>query len=257
MSVKVMFHHEDTGNCQTTFKEVCRARYFNRVEHGDFGCWYTVYPFQGYWENSSEVKNDVVFEVVDFDGNLLFTESNGNIGAFYSIGRKAKEVAAELAEKLSLRSHEEWHYWLSRDMVICKYKDYVENWLYAEPEARGWETIGRYQHLGIRFAIITGDMIHPSSGKKWRVVYIENQRSGNCEEICEYVLGLEIGFIPGEEFAATCKQLGCIRYRFIGVEPGVSSFGEVHLLNLDDNTDTYVEPAWFRNREIERRLPSV
>lgn len=50
------------------------------------------------------------------------------------------------------------------------------------------------------------------------------------------------------QFTARDKLGRTYRYQMIGVE--VSRGGEIRLLNLDNNTLTYVEPGWFRQRKI-------
>ena len=187
MNIKVRFHHEDSGNCQTTFKEINKTNYYNRVESDNYGRWYTVYPSNGYWENCSKVKKDVVFEVLDFKNNLLFTESNGNIGAFKSIGKKAKEISGKWVDKLSLRSHKKWYEWLLNEMTYSGYKGYIDNWLYVEPKSESYKKIGKYEHLGIGFSVVRENMTHPVCGKKWTSVYIVNNNSDICEEICGYI----------------------------------------------------------------------
>ena len=87
MTFRVKFHHENSGNCTTTFKEVDGKRYFNRLHHDG---WATVYPSGGYWESEALIRSDVVFIVVDSDGNELFRESNANLGAFQSVYDRAK-----------------------------------------------------------------------------------------------------------------------------------------------------------------------
>jgi len=188
MNIKITFLHEDTGNCKTTFKEIGKENYYNRIEHNDSGYWYTVYPSNGYWENNSKVKDDIVFEICNFDGNLLFTESNANIGAFKSISQKAKEISIEWVKKLSLQSHEKWKKWLSDEMTACEYKGDIDNWLYYEPksELEMGEIIYEYEHFGIKFHIFKLDMIHPICGKKWIDVSIINNCTNECLKICGY-----------------------------------------------------------------------
>ena len=58
----------------------------------------------------------------------------------------------------------------------------------------------------------------------------------------------QIVLFTNTEFIAKSK-LDEHRYRMVGVE--VTRDGYIRLLNLDDNTLTYVEPEWFRQRTIE------
>lgn len=186
MTIQVKFHHEDSGFCRTTFKAVNEDKYFNRIESDKFGCWYTVYPSQGYWENSSEVKKDVMFEVVDNDGKVLFIESNGNIGAFSSTGKKARDIAADIANWFLLKPYEDWKQWLLADKVIHGYTGYDDNWLHAEAGCHGSKEIGRYYHLGIKFIIYVERMDHIICGKEWRYVHIVNE-GNNSEAICGFL----------------------------------------------------------------------
>jgi len=193
-TIKIKYHHENPGDCQTTFKEVDGDKYYNRVESERFGCWYTVYSQQGYWENSGEVKNDVVFEVVDDAGQTLFTENNGNLGAFKSIGKKAREIAGDYAERLKLCSHEKWTKWLCEEIEAYGYKGDRDNWLYFIPKSKEYKIIGEYMHLGIKFRVLIESIVHPVCGKTWNMMYIKNMETDACEEICGY--HLDIGHIP-------------------------------------------------------------
>ena len=53
----------------------------------------------------------------------------------------------------------------------------------------------------------------------------------------------------GTDFTATDKLSKTYRYRMMGAE--VSHDGLIRLLDLDTNSLTYVEPAWFRQRKIK------
>jgi len=186
--IKVKLHGEEPGECKTIFKETGNDKYYNRIESDKFGCWYTVYPSQGYWENANKVKDDVVFEITDGYGNLLFSESNGNLGAFKSIGKKARETALNLAEKLRLHSYDDWSGWLCADMAPCGYTGYRDNWLHYEPKTKNSKIIEEYMHLGIKFRIIIENVVHPICGKTWNIVYIQNTETDVCEAICGYHL---------------------------------------------------------------------
>ena len=59
----------------------------------------------------------------------------------------------------------------------------------------------------------------------------------------------QIVLFTNTRFTAKDKQGRVLTYQMIGVE--VSMNGEIRLLNLDTNTLTYVEPEWFRQREIK------
>lgn len=57
------------------------------------------------------------------------------------------------------------------------------------------------------------------------------------------------GIIIGTEFEA--KSKGCTyNYRFIGYGDLNNICFSIHLRNIDNKTDTYVEPEWFRQRFI-------
>ena len=189
-TIRVKSHHENSGHCTTTFKAVDTVpdRYYNRIKgsNGD-GCWCTVWPVQGYWESDTPVRDDFVFEVVDDDGNVLFTESNASLGAYASVSKKAREMAAEITANMSLKPYEEWKSWLAADMEKHGYSGYVENWLYAESGNRGCTQISRYKHLGMEFIICDERMDHIICGKEWRCVSIINARNNNCEALCGFI----------------------------------------------------------------------
>ena len=192
-TIKIKFHNDDSGNCRTTFKEVGRNKYYNRL---DSGGWYTVYPSNGYWESCDRVKDDMVFEIVDFEGNTLFTESNANLGAFISLSDKAKQITEEFRERLSLTTREEWHKWLESDMEAFSYNGYVDNWLHFEvkalPGAGTGEEHGHpleeYSHLGMDFVVRAVSHEHKICGKKWVQVAIFEKKENSCVAICGYIL---------------------------------------------------------------------
>jgi len=184
MTFRVKYYAEERGFCKTIFKVVDQDRYFNRIESGS---WHTVYPSQGYWENDTLVRNDVIFEVVDGAGNVLFTESNGNLGAFTTISKKAREVSAGFVTNLSLKPYEEWRDWLLADKSVYGYTGYDDNWLHCIPKEKSAETLEEYSHLGLTFRVIIDKMEHPICGKRWRTIYILNVKNNNCEALCGFL----------------------------------------------------------------------
>ena len=192
-TIKIKLHNSDPSECRTTFKEVDRKKYYNRL---DSGGWYTVYPSGGYWESCDRVKNDIVFEVVDFEGNTLFTESNANLGAFISLGDKAKQIASEFSANMSLTAHDEWRKWLEADMETFGYKGYVDNWLHFEVKTFPGAGIGEehghplreYNHLGIDFVVRAVSHEHKICNKKWVQVAIFEKKENSRVAICGYVL---------------------------------------------------------------------
>lgn len=184
--IRVKFHHEDSGKCSTTFVTVGEEKHrcFNRL---DSGGWYTVYPSGGYWESDCPVRPDVVFIVVDNDGKVLFEESNANLGAFQSVYNRARQMAKEWAEKLCLKTYDDWKTWLASDMDKHGYTGYVDNWLHAETGLLGTETIGSYEHLGIDFVIHNEKLDHIICGKEWRYISVYNMSNKNTEAICGFM----------------------------------------------------------------------
>lgn len=56
--------------------------------------------------------------------------------------------------------------------------------------------------------------------------------------------------LKGQVFKAYHKALGTISYMYCGIDETVNNCCNIRLLNLDDNTDTYVEQEWFNQRMI-------
>ena len=54
----------------------------------------------------------------------------------------------------------------------------------------------------------------------------------------------------GQLFTAYHKNLGTINYKYIGAEQTSNGYN-IHLVRLDNGSDTYVEPAWFTTRVIK------
>lgn len=51
-------------------------------------------------------------------------------------------------------------------------------------------------------------------------------------------------------FTAYHKLLGTIKYKYLGEEKQSNGYN-IKLLNLNDNTFSYVEPEWFNQRKIQ------
>lgn len=53
----------------------------------------------------------------------------------------------------------------------------------------------------------------------------------------------------GQLFSAYHKNLGLLEYKYIKTENTNNSYN-IHLQNLTNNTDAYVESEWFNQRKI-------
>jgi len=188
-TIKIKFHHEESGKCTTIFKDVDSNKYYSRLDKGG---WYTVYPSKGYWESCDRVSNDIVFEILDFNGNTLFTESNANLGAFISLSDKAKQVANVCKEGLELTADDDWRKWLKADMEAFNYTSYVDNWLFYEVSTllraeRECPLMG-YSHLGVDFVVLAVNYEHKICKKRWYQIAIYEKKDYKCVAICGYML---------------------------------------------------------------------
>lgn len=66
-------------------------------------------------------------------------------------------------------------------------------------------------------------------------------RRGKSGALCEGIV-----------FEAEDKNGNRYKYRFEGCEKTENGYG-IHLHNLSDDTETYIEKEWFRQRKIEIR----
>lgn len=57
--------------------------------------------------------------------------------------------------------------------------------------------------------------------------------------------------MEGETFEATDKLGRSALYEYQGIENTENGYG-IHLHNISDGTETYVEPAWFTQRKIRK-----
>lgn len=189
MIFKVRFWRENSGNCTTTFREFGGKRFFNRIEGNCAagGKWCTVNSSGDFWESDTPVRDDVIFEVVDRGGNLLFTESNATLDSFQSVRMRARQEAKIWATKLNLRPYEEWKAWLAADMEKHGYSGYIDNWLHAETGDRGCEKLGRFHHLGKEFRIYSDRIDHIICGKEWRYIYVYDVSTKNTEALCGFI----------------------------------------------------------------------
>jgi len=188
---QVKLHHIDSGNCLITFETVDanNKRYFNRF---DSGGWYTVYPSGGYWESNSRVSDDVVFEIVDGKGNVLFTESNGGPKTFLTHKEQAKKVADEYKEQNScLSTYEQWRDWMLGAKEACGNTDYNEHWLYTCSKLINREVLMKYQHLGLTFALTKDANEHTICNKQYTHVYVAQILENFDFQPCVAIVGYE------------------------------------------------------------------
>jgi hypothetical protein len=147
-----------------------------------------VYPHKGYFENSNLIKPEIEFHVVDSKGNLLFTESNANLGAFKSIGTKAKEVVSAYAAEFKLEPYEKWRDMMAQDMVTYHWVGYSDNWAYAETVLQKEILLGKYQHLGLKFQLWEEQIKHKISERIYKLYSIKDKETLSYEAICGYRL---------------------------------------------------------------------
>jgi hypothetical protein len=182
MTHRVKFHHEDPVNGSTTFKCVGKYEFFNRV---DGAGWFVANPADGNWGNGSKVSDDVIFDVVDFNGNHLFAERNGNLGAFRSIGEKARRIASGLS--LPVKSLEAWLAWMAEDRIDRRHKGNMKQ-LDIEPQELISETyILVYMHLGLTFRVVIEEFVSPVTKKQWREVFVKNMTHDRRVLVCGYI----------------------------------------------------------------------
>ena len=67
--------------------------------------------------------------------------------------------------------------------------------------------------------------------------------------------GKEGWIMEGETFTATDKLGRSAVYEHQGIDPTVNGYN-IHLHNISDGTETYVEPAWFAQRKIKKVSPT-
>jgi hypothetical protein len=173
--IRVRFHHDDCGNCTTTFKTVCKekSRYFNR---SDCGSWYTVYPSNGYWESDSTVKKNVIFQIVNKEGKVLFTESNGfSERPFSPVNIFLQNTAKAFAKEHKLNSHEQWQEYMTNCPEYDEFikKNYRDNWLYCEVETLQEKMISQFEYLDFKYEIIETLEKHRISGLEYRAYRIK------------------------------------------------------------------------------------
>ena len=186
-TIKVKLLHEEPGFCLAVFKEIGKNKYYNRHHH--FDGWYTA--TKDYFESDTRVKDDVVFEIMDYNGNLLFTDSNSEPVWFLLTADKAKEYSAKFVSELSLKSYDEWKEWLLKEYGTYSDAGSRDNWLYGHLNHISYEEIDRYEYLGVKFTVFNERESHVFCGKEWRSVYIKDEY-GYCAAICGYLFDEEI-----------------------------------------------------------------
>jgi|GEM_PF-1932670 len=183
--IRVRFHHEDSGFCKTTFKTIGKKqqRYYNR--HDDGG-WYTVYPTGGYWESDTPVKKEIIFQIVNKKGDVLFTESNSfRERPFTSVNIFIGNTAKAYAKEHNLADHEQWKQYMSSCPEYEEFikKDYRENWLYSKREVIETKILDSFTYLDFKYNIAEVKVKHKISGLEY-LSYEIQLLSDDCGDMC-------------------------------------------------------------------------
>lgn len=188
----VKFHHEDSGFCRDTF--VCNdcpggKRYYNRDTVS--GTWYTTQPSGGYYENGGIVKPEIVFNILDKNGNVVCTESNGTDSIFIPFDEYINKKIKECAKKYHLKTYEEFKEYLKNNEEFQAFNGYEENWMFSpdyKEKLNDIQTVENFAYLGIEFVIQKQDIKHTLCGKTYteyslKTVHLEDNY------YCDYGIG--------------------------------------------------------------------
>ncbi|MDF2881267.1 MAG: hypothetical protein K0R54_1824 [Clostridiaceae bacterium] len=177
--IYVTFHHADYGLCQETFQEVFRIvdnkifpemkKYFNRDTKS--GEWYTVYPSRGYWENSSLVKEEIEFAIVNKKGNVIYFDDSKD---YVSVDKKIKEMEEEFRKKYNFVDYYEWKKFLTNTSEFKEYKGYSDNYLFCNSEiVKGTEEkLESFNYLDNTYILKKELYVHKLCNKKYAEYFI-------------------------------------------------------------------------------------
>lgn len=187
----VKFHHEDSGNCKDVF--YCDdfsdgRRFYNRRTDG---VWYTTYPSKGYYESSDKVKENVIFNILDKAGNVIFVEGNGLEPTFKPFDEYVGDKTLEFSKRHNLMSIDDYAKYMTDLPEYESFGGYKDNWLYApqyNEKISDEEYLEEFFYLGICFIIYKKEYYHTIAKKSYTAYFV---KSSDFHEryYCDYTIG--------------------------------------------------------------------
>lgn len=132
---KLQFHHI-SENGAIVFESIDMPRkYYNRQFEGPATfCWYSSTP--NYFENDCRIKDNVILEIVDDKGTVLFTEQNNNEPSpwWKEQEKLLKDMVDKYTDQYCLLDYETYKKIMKGYMADVDYTGYQDNFLWGEKD---------------------------------------------------------------------------------------------------------------------------
>ena len=158
--------------------------------------WATTKKHESGYESNSPVKADITFRVVmgkKENKVILFEETTeADASGAVTAGKQErftsdqlKTAVAELRQKLSLHTYEDWAKWLLKDCAKHSYTGYQDNWLNFGTVPEETTQVETLEIIGQTYTVALTQWRHMVCDKIWKVVEIRDAKS-NVMELCGY-----------------------------------------------------------------------
>lgn len=184
--IKVQFKFDQSGFCEDVYKGIDNNKWYTRCENSG---WYVGNPWNGGVE-ASHGTNNIIFEVVDNNGKVLFRENSEiadskNYPFTWEVGKNLKD---SMVNKYNLITYKEWKKPLKIAHKQSGNNDYIENWMYTRSYINKIkeEVIDTITYYDDKYDIIKEECHHKEANLTWIEYYIKSRKYGNCLMIYGY-----------------------------------------------------------------------
>ena len=181
---------EDLYRCKETGKV-----YIRQECDEEYVRWFTSEKWRGGYEASCPMREGLELRIVGKDGWPLFRESIVKAPGYSdTVAEKIapfgweiiRALAAEQAQKLGLRSYDEWKDWLLKSAEEIGFDGEKDTWLYAKVERGPVEKITKLSYLGKTVWLTAQNETHTVCGKRWTSYEICSADLMTVEELCGF-----------------------------------------------------------------------
>lgn len=156
--------------------------------------WLTSVKWTGGYEADCPMKHGLTIKVVNRRGEVLFEEKITKKDGYWETvavktgpfsGEAIRQEAKAVAERSSLKSHNDWKSMMMRAAKKYEFTGYFENWCY-DAEYGPAKPLFHFEYLGIPAYCTVQSATHRVSGQKWKCVEIRDKSKLTVLEICGY-----------------------------------------------------------------------
>lgn len=149
--------------------------------------WLTTSKWPGGFEPDMPLRGGLVIRILDPDGTCLFVEQvYKEPGYDGTVAKKeapffddaCNHMATTIREECRLLTYDQWKTWLMEAAAVHGYKDYGDNWCFAEVEYGPIKTAAKdYRVLGKELKLTVQKATHKICGYSWDIYMLHT--SGN------------------------------------------------------------------------------